>query len=323
LERGVNILSKIFGLPILLAIGCGLLFPYQAIVMARFSFVFLFLLMVWAGFIIDWDKLVGLKTRWREIVVGLFFLFVFFPVLQFVLARFLLSDRQLLLGLAFASLTPVALVAPFFTRLVKGDCELAFLLVIVSTFLCPLITPFMLEVLQVSHSSMHFLPLTKYMLLLVTTPLVLSFLVSRYLRGIKKRIGRFSSLLNVTCLSLLIFSLFGTAASRISLNYFSQSTLLTLLFLAFFQDFGVLFLSRTLGHFFPLETFRTWIVCLSMKNVAISAGILLFYDPRASLPPALVFLAHAFLFNFLALSGYFTRSVVRNRSLLGRIPFLR
>jgi hypothetical protein len=70
--------------------------------------------------------------------------------------------------------------------------------------------------------------------------------------------------------------------------------------LAFFQDFGVFFLARiAFCRWLAPAAANGLIVSLSMKNVAIAAGILLFYDPRASLAPALVFIAHACLFSFL------------------------
>jgi hypothetical protein len=107
-------------------------------------------------------------------------------------------------------------------------------------------------------------------------------------------------------LSLLIFILFGNAIGRLNLGYVGTGEIAWLVVLAFVQDFGVLLLARVMaGRLFPARMANGLMVTLSMKNVAIATGILLFYDPRASLAPALVFVAHAFLFSFIPMAhGY-------------------
>ena len=51
----------------------------------------------------------------------------------------------------------------------------------------------------------------------------------------------------------------------------------------------------------PAESTADMTILLTIiaSLVAIAAGIMLFYDPRASLGPAMVFIAHAVLFSFL------------------------
>jgi len=84
--------------------------------------------------------------------------------------------------------------------------------------------------------------------------------------------------------------------------------------LVFFQDFGIFWISRLLfARFFALSTANALTVTLSMKNVAIAAGLLLFYDPKASFPPAVAFMAHAFLFNFIPIfKKLFTKGQVKD-----------
>jgi predicted Na+-dependent transporter len=114
-------MAKVFGLPIVVSILLGVLFPYFALRLMPLAFVFLFLLMVWAGFTIEWHKVSGIVKRPQNILVGLLFLYLIFPLGQWVIARLLIHDRQILYGLVFASLTPVAIVAPFFTNVIDGD----------------------------------------------------------------------------------------------------------------------------------------------------------------------------------------------------------
>lgn len=291
---------KLFGVPIIAAVVAGIFFPYTALSLMPFGFIFLFILMLMSGLSIDWHKLPAALRRPYELFAGLFLVFVFFPLLQLFLAKLFIADSQFLTGIVFGSLMPVALVAPFFTKQLGGDEELSFLLMVVSMLLAPVLAPLLLKLMTPSTLPIEALPLIKIMLLLVTLPLLASFIISRYLPKVRQAIVPYLGIGNMASLSILIFILFGTAAGRLNLDYESRLEIGKLLALAFFQDFGVLFLARFFAaKLFDLREANALMVSLSMKNVAIAAGILLFYDPRAALAPALVFIAHACLFSFI------------------------
>lgn len=293
-------MAKLFGLPIIAAIIAGILFPYTALSLLPFGFVFLFVLMLLSGFSIDWHRLPGMMNRPVQLLLGLFLVFIFFPFMQLMLARFLIADSQFLVGIVFASLMPVALVAPFFTRQLGGDEELAFLLMVLSMLLAPLVAPFLLKQLTATVLPIQMVPFMRNMLLLVTVPLLFSYLISKYLPKIRAAVVPYLAVGNMVTLGVLIFILFGTVVGRLNIGYESNAEIGKLLVLAFFQDFGVFFLARIfVGRIFTVREANAVMVCLSMKNVAIAAGILLFYDPRAALAPALVFVAHACFFSFL------------------------
>ncbi|MBU0673312.1 MAG: hypothetical protein KJ950_01560 [Proteobacteria bacterium] len=299
-------MTRFFGLPILLAVVAGIIFPYAALSLMPYGFVFLFILMLLSGLSIDWSRLPAAFKRPGELLGGVFLIFAFFPLLQLVVARLLIDDAQFLTGIVFGSLMPVALVAPFFTRELGGDEEYAFLLLVCSMLVSPLIAPICLSFLTADILPIRMVPFMKNMVLLVTIPLAASYLVARLMPGLRLRIVPYLAVGNMAALSVLIFILFGNAVGRINLGYESWPEISRLLLLAFFQDFGVLLLARALvGRIISEGAATALMVSLSMKNVAIATGILLFYDPRAALPPALVFIAHACLFSFLPLAKRF------------------
>jgi len=233
---------------------------------------------------------------------ALFLLFIFFPLLQWALARLLIEDEQLRYGLIFASLCPIALVAPYFAQRVGADAELSFAVLVTSMILCPLVAPPLLAALAGVSIQINAVPLMKSMLLLVTVPLLLSFLTARYLPTVKALLAPHLGVLNMLLLSVLVFILFGTAVGRINISFMPARELLALLLMVFVQDFGVLLAARALlVRVCDPRTAGALVITLSMKNVAVAAGILLIYDPRASFPAALGFVAHAFLFTFISL----------------------
>ena len=291
---------KLFGLPILLAIVAGIIFPYTAISLLPYGFVFLFILMLLSGLTIDWPTVPhALRHPW-PLLLGLFLCFIFFPLLQLLLARLLLDDSQFIGGLLFGALMPPAMVAPFFTRLLKGDEEISFLLMVAATLIAPLLAPLLLKLGAGSLLPIEITPLLKSMLLMVTLPLLAGFLISRFLPQMRLAIEPWLGTGNMAALSVLIFIMFGTAVGRLHLEFTAPAELATLLGLAFLQDFGVLLAARfLLPQLLGPREATALLVTLAMKNVAIACGVLFFYDPRAALPPALVFVAHACLFSFL------------------------
>lgn len=257
--------------------------------------------MLIAGLVIEWPKSRLLLARGWDILFGLLVVFIIVPGILWMPAKLLLTDQQLLFGFVFSSLCPVAMVAPYFSQIHRADSELSMTLVIVSMLICPLIIPIGLNMLVPISTSIDLTPLIRYMFFLVVIPLLLSAAVSNYLPRVRMWLSRYEGFFGSTALSFLIFSLFGTITSKVNMSYLDIWDFASIFFLAFLQDFGFLMIARcALKRRLNGTVFRAIIISASMKNIAIAAGILLIYDPRAAVAPALAFIAHAALFTFLS-----------------------
>ena len=289
-----------FGFFIMASIALGVLFPYTAVSMMPLGFVFLFILMVLAGLTIEWGDLPRMLEKPLDVLVGNILVFVFFPIMTLFLANQLLGDAQLLYGVVFSSMMPVAMVAPFFTGIVGGDKELSFMLMVTSMLASPFVTPFLVEfylgpVIPISTWFMF-----KTMIVFIPAPLAISVLVKKFLPYVDRTARNNMTALNIICLSVIIFILFGVSFNRMSLNYVTYGELGALGFLALFQDFGTLLIAGFIcSMIYTKKETSSLKVSLSMRNIAIAAGILLFYDPKAALAPAVGFIAHALLFSFI------------------------
>jgi bile acid:Na+ symporter, BASS family len=290
----------------------GILFPYSAIRLSTYSLLFLVVLMLSSGMAVEWGQVRKLSARLRDIGIGLIAAYGLFPVLLWITAGALLEDQQFLYGFVFSTLCPIAMVAPYFSRLHSGDAELAMLLVLVSMLLCPLLIPIVLTFGFSTSVSLNLVPLTRYMLLLIIVPMALGGLIAVFLPRVRQWIGRLEAPINSLMLGLLMFALFGTAVGKLNMSYTPVFEIASLLFLVLLQDFGVLFATRFLvGKRVGKGTGTALMVSLCMKNVAIAAGVLLVYDPRASFAPALALFAHAILFTFLSLTRWSSRIFAR------------
>lgn len=290
-------ITKYFGAGIGITILLALLLPYPALQLHPLATPLLFLLMFIAGLCMDWKRANIILKRPMGIVAGNIVLYGVAPMSVYVLSRLLLTDEQYIYGVIFASLTPTAIVAPFFTGLLKGDKELSFGILVSSMLISPLLIPALLVLYAGDAIQTPALLLFKDIVLLVPLPLLLAFFVKVFFKQISSVVENNAPALNFVFLSLLIFILFGVSLQKMQFSYGLGGELLLILLIFFIQDFGLLALSRFLFLPWSQDKEKTAILLSgSMKNIAIAAGILLLYDPRAALAPGIGFIAHAFLF---------------------------
>ncbi len=291
-------MTRTFGLTLVVAIILGYIFPYPALALAPYGFVALFILMLLAGFSIEKEKLKGVIKQPRSLLVGVALCFVFVPSMMAGLASVLIPHEKFYLGFLFASMMPIALVAPFFVEKAGGDEELAYALMVITTLLAPFLTPFLLYFYAGSELPIRILPLILSGVVFVLVPVFITFLLEIYFPKIRTSLKSKLPILNSLALGVLVFVLFGSVVHKINLSYYSLSSLVVLMLLAVFQDFGIYFVLRfLLRSTFDERTVKAIVISVSMKNVAISAGIMLFYEPLAAFPSALVFIAHTAFFS--------------------------
>lgn len=293
-----HILKNYFGLGIFVTIIAAILFPYTAIMLHPLAILFLFLLMFVTGIRTDWSRLkIILIKKPALILLGNAIIYLIIPAVIYLLAKLLLTTDQYIYGMLFASLAPTAIVAPFFTGLLKGDKELSFGILVSSMIVAPFVIPVILEFLMGSAINIPAIFLFKDMLVIISLPLFLAFFIKKFFSRISKIIYTSAPVLNFIFLSLLVFILFGVSVHKITLGYGDYSELWWILGLFIVQDFGIIFLGRFIHiPFLSNREKTTLIISSSMKNIAIAAGVLLIYDPRAAIAPGIGFIVHAFLF---------------------------
>lgn len=297
-----------FGLPLIAALAAGVAFPWLALEFASISFLPLIALMFVAGAGIDTESL----RRWRSygtaLLAGLIGLFFTIPLVQLLVGRLLFQDTHLVFGTIFSAMMPAAIVAPYFTRLVDGDETYSFLLMAISHLFLPLALPLVSLAIPEAGIPFSIGPMFRQTLALVVTPLVIALALSFRFPRPMGVIRRQAWWINMLCLSLLVFPLFGTAAYRISESSQQLKYVVPLIVAALTQDFGALLIIALLARrFLEPRLARSVVITLAMKNTAVAAAILLFHSPSASVPAAFTFVAHAVLFSAIPLApGFFS-----------------
>ena len=151
----------------------------------------------------------------------------------------------------------------------------------------------------------HIIPLIKDAVLLTFAPVLLSYQVELLAPEVKGKVVNFlrpaTPAVNMTLIGLLVFIYFGSAFSKTNFSEVDMRVWLTLGFLAFCQDF----LPLALQKLFKFST--TEQLCFSIKNVALSGGVLLIFHPQGILACSTVLVAHAVFFTLLSAPATYRR----------------
>ena len=281
----------------MLVISVALMFPHVAATLHPLAIFFLFSLMIISSASVKWSAFTFKKENMWKIALANILIFFVSPFIVFLFATFLFSDNQYIYGAIFSALTPTAIVAPFFTRVLKGNHELSYSILLSSMIISPIAIPVLLKIFVGSLLPVSFALLLKDILIIVPLPLALGYLIWKYLPKLSTSISKNGAFLNFIFLGFLVFILFGVSFNKFNFNDTNNILLSKLLLISFIQDFGMIFLWGFFNNKIKnKEDSLAIIVSVSMKNIAIAAGILLLHDPKAALVPAIGFVAHAFLF---------------------------
>jgi hypothetical protein len=114
---------------------------------------------------------------------------------------------------------------------------------------------------------------------------------------------------NSFLLAALMFILVGCSLHQVPLRLLLKGDLIPLLLIFIGAEFGVFFVVRQSARLFTdLAASETLALSLSTRNFAVSASLLLFFYPKASLPSALGLMIHAAFFQWLALKKHDSRA---------------
>lgn len=271
----------------------GIALPYQSLALVWASSLLLALLLVINAAAVSLaETAASLQAAPARAALLLFLLFGALAPIQTLLASLLLHDAGYVFGVAAASLAPPALVVPLFLRRNGGNTALGVALVVIGTLLCPVLTPPALELFGVNAGYVDtralFLTMIPLTVLPVAAGLALPRLWPAGASALRQAAPRISSLL----LGVLLFILVGSSLPRLPLRAWYTPDLAWILALMIWMDFGVYFLFRALLG-------ETAAIILSARNFAVTAGLLLFFDPRAALPSAIGLAVHAVFFQWL------------------------
>jgi BASS family bile acid:Na+ symporter len=289
-------LREYLGLGTLAIIILALFFPYVATSLHPYALFFLFMQMLANSINIDWSKFRYILKNPSKIIFANIYIFIFTPIIIYLIADFLFDDRQFVYAAVFTALAPCAIVAPYFTRVFKGNVELSYSILISSLVISPIVIPFLLKISVGSLIPINSLILFKDILLIAPLPMLIGFIIWKYFPKLNLSLTKNSPILNFIFLALLQFILFGVSLNKFNFNHLNTILFAKILLITFIQDFGIILIWKLFNIKITNADTQALIISISMQNIAIAAGILLLHAPKVAIYPAIGFIPHAFLF---------------------------
>lgn len=293
-------MNKYLGFPILVAFLLGYQFPFVALDLSKYAFYSLIIMMTLALLPLKFSNFFEIKDKKREIVFTILTLYIFTPLIQWILCKTLINDSALFYGTFFASLCPIAIVAPQFTKQHDGNVQLSTITLIISLILFPFVSLIYLSKLTDNAIAIQLKPLFIDMLIVTFLPMVIAQIINFFLPHLKDKIRPFAFPINMLLIAFMSFAYFGASMSKLSIAYTPIREIFSIVLILLIQDFVTYFTSkRFFAMTFNQKDSRAMAISISMKNVAMCGAVLLFYDPKASLASALGFLVHAIFYSYL------------------------
>lgn len=284
----------IYPLFILIGVFFGWLFPFYALTLSRWSFLFLVILLLLNMFPVNLKPSTVLNYTKKDFYF-LFFAYFFIPSLVFVFANMFKVRHSIVMGFFMTSLAPFAIVTPQFMK--SNDQKLmALRQIITSTYLFPIYFTLMLFLFYTKTIKFSIFAIAKDSLLLTLLPILLIFIFNFFFKDLKTKIQSSVEntlpILNMLIIGILSFIFVGSSYLKNDFNIYYYNDWIAIISLALFQDFGTYYIAK---YFDLSKTYRT---VLSMKNVPFVGIFALIFFPQALVPTISILIVHSLLILF-------------------------
>jgi predicted Na+-dependent transporter len=292
-------MTKFYGLPILLGFIFSIIYPDFAVEYSHFALSGLCLLCLITS---TSYKLSYNKHYSFGLLFSLIFSYLFLMVLMNLLCNLLMFSNSERISILLVICAPFALIAPIFTRKHHGDSQLSQNLIALSILISPIIYFAMLRIFDTKGlSAFSIVPTTKLMLLftvlIFTSAFVSSFIPFFKTKKWLKYQGHTSSFI----IAILVYIFWGQTWPLLSSKTINIKKIVSVSIIMLFLDFGIFYILKYMNKFTELEIAKSLRITLSMRNLAIPAILIATYSPSTLFIPAIGFISHILLFNFLAI----------------------
>jgi hypothetical protein len=284
----------IYPLFILIGVFFGWLFPFYALTLGRWSFLFLVILLLLNMFPVNLKPSTVFNYTKKDFYF-LFFSYFFIPSLIFVFASKLNVRHSIVMGFFMTNLAPFAIITPQF--MCSSDEKLiALRQIITATFTFPIYFTLMLFLFFTKTIKFSIFSIVKDSLLLTLFPILIIFILNTFFKDLKLKIQSSIAdtlpILNLLIIGILSFIFVGSSYLKNDISVYDRYDWIAIIALALFQDFGTYYIAK----FFEFsETYRT---VLSMKNVPFVGIFALIFFPQALVPTISILIVHTLLVLF-------------------------
>ena len=189
----LNFLTKNFWVTFVIGIILGVFFEFSKKFLPYILYMLIFILFL-SCLQIDFKNLFRRIKRYKLIVWLVVWILVLLPILLYLLFKLFL-DLNSSTAILILLVMPVGMTIPFYASLFKGDRELALVLTVITSLLCPFTIPFLIKLFLGTNFSVNILDMLIMLCLVIFIPFLFSFFIRRFaLEAIEKTKKYYSSL---------------------------------------------------------------------------------------------------------------------------------
>lgn len=281
----MKVLEKFSILFILMLSVLAILFPSAFVVFLPYLPFMLALVMMFMGVTLKKEEILLALKNWKIALLGTFLQFMLMPMIAFVLGAVFNLSPELKLGLVLVGTCPGGTASNVIVYLFKGDVSLSVLMTSMSTILSVLLTPLLLQFYVGTYMNVPTNKLIADIFLLVFTPLVLGYILQRFLKPtMLMKLENTSSMVAFSVIALIIAAIVASNADTIK-----TLSLLVLLVVILHNGFGLL-LGYYMSYFIVKDKriARTIAIEVGMQNSGLGVVLAnLHFTKIVALPSAI------------------------------------
>ncbi len=279
-----------FTIALLLALVCGLIWPQPAVGLAQHRSLLLFVVMFMVGLEQHLPALAAQFRKVGAISLSLILSFIVFPILSWAVAQLFFNfgvgaplAAPVIAGFVVLGAVPTTLTsAVIYTRLDKGNDRLALIIVLLSQFLCVLVTPALVSLFLAKTTELNLAQMIIQLCLYFLLPLALGMLCGRFLplEKLKPYLMRPEQLI----VALFVFMGAGHIPRETALSVVAKCFLAVILL-----QLGYVVLIRLVIKKFNSNDQTALFFTSSQKTLSVGLYLLLSYFPSAAILPMVLY----------------------------------
>lgn len=284
-NRILDIFNRLFVVWVILAGLAAFLFPDVFAALRGYMELFFAITMFGVGMVLNPTDFVNIFKNIKVVIVGVIAQFSIMPLLAFLVATLFAFSDEFSLGLILTGSAPGAMASNVLSYLAGADAAYSVSLTTVSTFLAPILTPFLTLMLANTFLEIPFWGLVQSVSFMVLIPLILGLIIRRYAGD---RVEGISKLFPAISTAFIAF----ICAVVIALN---KSYILKIdqwIFLAvILLNAGGLTLGYLTGKFFSFDLLkrRALSIEIGMQNAGLGSVLALKHFDEKTALPAVIF----------------------------------
>lgn len=288
----------IFSTILILCAILGLLIPDIGIHFGFLLLPILFVLMFFSSLKVDLGMIKNHLQKPLILFLSVFMSYIVIPLVMYLLAKSLHVDEQLIISTVVSALAPTIVSAMYFTKIVQGDVNLAFIITVLISLLAPILIPLELYIFFAMSTKMPYAHIINNILLLVLAPVVLVYIFRKKMSHCFHLILRYENQITST-----LFAAFIYIACSLNSEYFLSlhlGVMYNVLLIAFVQGiiifYVILFVGKKLVSSYIAKAFA---ISVSIKNTMLTSALMLTVSQDLSLISNVVIIIHIFVFSLL------------------------